>query len=208
MRRPCQGLHSWTLTRTVCLLGHAATSVNLVCACRALQAMSDAEPLSAKLASELRRANRAVDEGLWRHDSLADALSAAGGTKIRFNYSCTPKVPDEAAGAELEAVGDGETAQHECVRNVQRMIDLLRANLPPQDEAWSAALAELHADEVTLRLLLFGKEGLGTPWHVDRADAFNIAFALSKDVRTTMSSLCLSLLRTSCCMQALQLSSQ
>lgn len=45
---------------------------------------------------------------------------------------------------------------------------------------------ESQADDVTLTLLLFGMEKMGTSWHADWADAFNIAFALSKEVNTTM----------------------
>ncbi len=150
--------------------------------------MGQNQPLSAKLERELSRASRAVDRGLWRHDSLVAALSSGDGTQINFNFNCAPRVPDTEARAVPETVSNTATAQDVCVRNVQDMIDVLRANLPPQHEVWSAALADLQADEDTLTMLFFGKEGLGTPWHADRADAFNIAFALSKKVRTTMSS--------------------
>lgn len=147
--------------------------------------------LPAELRSELKAADRAVQQGRWRHDSLARVLGAAGGTQIRFNFSCNPRVPDEAPRTVPEAVRKGMTLQDECVRRVQAMVRLLRAHSPPVHEAWSNACSELLTDMVSLTLLLFGSEGQGTVWHTDWADAINIAFALSKTVSTTMSSACM-----------------
>ena len=148
--------------------------------------MSDDGTLPAPLRTELARADRAVNKGVWRHDSLAAALTDDDGTKIKFNFQCTPKMPDVAQRAEPEAVGEGKTPQGECVRRVQDMINLLRAELPARHKAWIAACEELLADEPALTLLLFSGEGKGTPWHTDWARGFNVAFALSKAVSTTM----------------------
>lgn len=102
--------------------------------------MNDDKPLSTTLQRVLKGAKEAVEQGRRRYDSLAAAVSSRNGTQIKLSFNCNPKMPDKGA-LQPEAVRKGVTAQDGCVQNVQHMIDLLRANVPPQHEAWSAALA-------------------------------------------------------------------